>query len=57
MQVIFIQQVVNMPSNVILGDCSVDIADDQLIIIGIEIDLSFYPRVSQLVNCLIDSEV
>jgi hypothetical protein len=57
MEVVPIDEVIDVSSDVVFGDCSIDIADDKFVIIGIEVDFRFDFASIELVDDLIESEV
>lgn len=56
MQVVLVYEVMHMSSDIVLGDGTIDIANNQLIIGGIEVNLCLYSAVSQGEHCLVDSK-
>jgi hypothetical protein len=57
MQVVLADKVMYVPPDIIFCNCSVDIANDQFIIVCIEVDLSIDTEVIQSVCNFVHSEV
>lgn len=57
MEIVPFYKIINMSSNIVFGDCSIDITHNQFVIIRIEVYFCFNFVSFELVDDLIDSEV